>query len=117
MSTTVAKIKASASPADVREWARANGHTVGTRGRFAPDLIKAFNASHGLKYREAEHVPTVEVTAKPEKGRKVTRKVNIALVREAAAAAGVPVGKRGRISQEVIQAYVLGTLDTLASGE
>ena len=117
MSTTAAKIKASASPADVREWARANGHTVGTRGRFAPDLIKAFNASHGLKYREAEHVPTVEVTAKPEKGRKVTRKVNIALVREAALAAGVPVGKRGRISQEVVEAYVLGTLDSLATGE
>ena len=114
MSTTT-KIKATASPADVRAWARENGHKVGTRGRFAPDLIRAFNASHGLKYREAQHVPTVEVTAKPEKGRKVTRKVNISLVREAAAAAGVPVGKRGRISQEVIQAYVLGTLDTLAS--
>ena len=117
MSTTAAKIKATASPADVREWARANGHPVGTRGRFAPDLIKAFNASHGLKYREAEHVPTVEVTAKPEKGRKVTRKVNIALVREAALAAGVPVGKRGRISKEVVEAYVLGTLDILAAGE
>ena len=111
------KIKATASPADVREWARENGHKVGTRGRFAPDLIRAFNASHGLKYREAQHVPTVEVTAKPEKGRKVTRKVNISLVREAALAAGVPVGKRGRISQEVIAAYVLGTLDTLATGE
>ena len=111
------KIKATASPADVRAWARENGHEVGTRGRFAPDLVRAFNASHGLKYREAQHVPTVEVTAKPEKGRKVTRKVNIALVREAALAAGVPVGKRGRISQEVIQAYVLGTLDTLATGE
>jgi hypothetical protein len=116
MSTTT-KIKATASPADVRAWARENGHEVGTRGRFAPDLIRAFNASHGLKYREAQHVPTVEVTAKPEKGRKVTRKVNISLVREAALAAGVPVGKRGRISQEVIQAYVLGTLDTLATGE
>lgn len=107
-------IKVSASPADVRAWAQENGHKVGQRGKFSRDLISAYNKANGLKYREGEHVPTVKVSAKPAKGRTVTRTVNMAQVRAAASAAGVPVGKRGRIDRKVIDAYVLGTLDTLA---
>ena len=108
------KIKATAPASAVRAWATENGIETGSRGRLAPDVIKAYNAKHGLKYREAQHVETIEVTAKPEKGRKVTRRVNVAMVRDAAREAGVPVGKRGRISDEVLSAYVLGTLSDLA---
>lgn len=107
-------IKVSAAPADVRKWAAENGHTVGKRGKFSTDLIAAYNKANGLKYRQGQHVPTVKVTAKPEKGRSVTRTVNVAQVRQAAAEAGVPVGKRGRLDRKVIDAYVLGTLSDLA---
>lgn len=108
------KIVATAPASAVRAWAAEQGIEVGKRGRLAPEVVKAYNAKHGLKYKEAQHVETVEVTAKPEKGRKITRKVNVAMVREAALDAGVPVGKRGRISEQVLTAYVLGTLSDLA---
>ena len=109
-----ASLKVTASPADVRVWAADNGFTVGKRGKFSRDLISAYNKANGLKYREGEHVPTVKVTAKPAKGRSVTRTVNMAQVRAAAVEAGVEVGKRGRIDRKVIDAYVLGTLSDLA---
>ena len=109
-----ASIKVSAKPADVRAWASANGHEVGKRGKFSKELILAFNRANGVKYREGAHVPTVKVSAKPAKGRTVTRTVNMAQVRSAAREAGVPVGKRGRIDRKVVDAYVLGTLSTLA---
>lgn len=107
-------IKVSATPADVRAWGAENGFTVGARGRFSADLVKAYNKAHGLKYRAGAHVPTVKVTAKPEKGRSVTRTVNMADVRAAALDAGVKVGKTGRIDRKVTEAYVLGTLSDLA---
>ncbi len=31
----------------VREWARANGHTVADRGRIKADIIAAYNAANG----------------------------------------------------------------------
>lgn len=34
-----------ATAADVRAWAKENGHTVGERGRFANALVAAYNAS------------------------------------------------------------------------
>lgn len=103
-------VKVSASPADVRAWAADNGFTVGSRGRFSGDLIRAYNKANGLKYRVGQHVPTRKVSAKPAKGRTVTRTVNMGEVRLAAQLAGVEVGERGRIKREVIEAYVLGTL-------
>ena len=109
-----ASIKVSASPADVRVWAADNGFTVGKRGKFSRELISAYNKAHGLKYRVGEHVPTVKVSAKPAKGRTVTRTVNVAQVRDAARKAGVPVGERGRIAPAIMEAYVLGTLSDLA---
>ena len=109
------KVTVYASPADVRAYAQKNGIAVGTRGKFSKDLISAYNKSHGVKYVEGKHVARVKVTAKPEKGRSVTRSVNMGEVRAAALDAGLPVGKRGRIAEEVVNAYVLGTLDTLAS--
>ena len=106
-------IKVSASPADVRTWADEQGIPVGKRGKFSDDLIRAYNKAHGLKYRAGEHVPVVKVTAKPAKGRSVTRTINMAQVRAAAREAGVEVGKRGRIDRKVVDAYVLGDFSPL----
>lgn len=102
------------SAADVRAWAIEQGITegFGSRGRISPALAAAFNKGKrgNARYAEKAHVPTLEVTAKPEKGRSVTRRVTVEQVRKAAQAAGVKVGKRGRLSQDVLRAYVLGTL-------
>ena len=108
------KIIVSAPASEVRAWAAANGHTVGKRGKFSQELISAFNKANKVKYREGQFTPTVSHTAKPEKGRSKTIKVNPALVRQAAREAGVPVGNRGRLDKRVLDAYVLGTLDALA---
>lgn len=115
MSKVVENIKKSASASEVREWAREQGVAVGKRGRLAPDVVKAYNAAHRIKHVEAAHVETVEVTAKPEKGRAITRRVNISQAREAAREAGVEVGARGRLPKSVLSAFVLGTLSDLAS--
>lgn len=114
----MANNKRTASPADVRTWARENGHTVGTRGRFAPALVKAYNAAHkGAPYVEAAFIETRKVTATvtDKRGRKrpVTRSVSLPEVRKAAAAAGVKVGERGRIGSTVLAAYVSGDWSAL----
>lgn len=103
---------ATANPAVVREWAQAEGlvPTEHKRGRLPASVVKAFNKAHGQKYVPAAYVETVEHTAKPAKGRSVTRKVNIADVRRACVAAGVEVGARGRLPKSVLDAFVLGTL-------
>lgn len=104
-------VRVSASPQVVRAWAESvDAISKGQRGRLGADVISAYNAKHGLKAVEASFVKTVRVTAKPAKGRSVTRTVNIAAVRAAANAAGVTVGLRGRINKAVLSAYVLGTL-------
>lgn len=107
----MSKNTASAAPAAVREWATANGFEVGSRGKFSAALIKAYNSANGLKYRPGQHVPTVKVSAKPAKGRTVTRSVNIAEAR-AWARNVMPegtVGTRGRLDSEILAAYVLHT--------
>lgn len=106
----VASVKVTASAAQVRTFARENGITVGTRGRFAPDLVKAFNAQSPVKYVEAGHEHTVEVTVKAKNNRALTRRVAPAKVRAAALAAGMKVGERGRLPREAFERYVLGTL-------
>ena len=113
MSNTT-KVKVTASPASVREWASEQGIKVGTRGKFSRDLIRAFNKAHAVKYSPGNHVAAVKHTAKPDKGRAKTLTINVAQVRAAAAEAGVPVGDRGRVSKAIKDAYVLGTLDALA---
>lgn len=106
----VASVKVTATPAEVRAFARAQGIAVGSRGRFAPTLVKAFNDANSVKYVEAGHIPAREVTVTAANNRKVTRRVNPAQVRAAAKAAGVEVGERGRLPREVIEKFVLGTL-------
>lgn len=109
-------IRVSASPSVVRAWAESVGAIATNadgghqRGRLGADVISAYNAKHGLKAVEAAFVKTVKVSAKPAKGRTVTRTVSIPQVRAAARAAGVTVGARGRVPQSVLSAYVLGTL-------
>jgi hypothetical protein len=34
------------SSQQVREWARANGHTLSDRGRIAADVVRAYDAAH-----------------------------------------------------------------------
>lgn len=117
-----ASLRVSASPAQVREWAEktTNPETglpylrAGQRGRLGAPVIKAYNKSHAVKHTENAYVPTVKHTAKPAKGRKVTKTINLAQVRAAAQDAGVKVGARGTLPTAVLDAYVLGTLSTLA---
>lgn len=105
-----ASVKVTATPAEVRAFARAQGLPVGTRGRFAPSLVKAFNDQSKVKYVEAGHIPAREVTVTAANHRKVTRRVSPAQVRAAARAAGVEVGDRGRLPREIVEKFVLGTL-------
>jgi hypothetical protein len=98
----VPTVRAYAPASKVREWALANDIPVGTRGKFSPELISAYNAKNGLKYVPGKHVETVTVTGRDAKGKKVTRKVNVNAAREALAAQGVTVGKRGRVSYALL---------------
>jgi hypothetical protein len=104
------KIQPYASAPEVRAWALANGHKVGARGLFPEATITAYNRKHAVKYKAGKHVKTIEVKAKPAKGRTVTRKVNVEQVRKAAREAGVKVGARGNLPESVLTAFVLGTL-------
>ena len=105
-----AKTRKVARPADVRAWAREQGMTVGERGKFPPDVIKAYNKAHKhAPYRQAEFVPTVNVRGiRVVNGRKVPvqQKVSLTEVRKAAEAAGVEIGARGRIPADILTAYV-----------
>jgi hypothetical protein len=116
--SAVKSVKSGPLASDVREWGNANGYPSkdGQRGRLAPALILAYNAVHkgANAYKEPSKggnaVKTFTHTAKPAKGRAVTRKVSIPQVRAALAAAGKDVGERGRIRRSDLDAYVLGTL-------
>jgi hypothetical protein len=101
-------VRVSASPSQVRAWAEAEGLIkAGQRGRLGAPVIKAYNAKHGVKHTESKYAKTVKVTAKPAKGRKVTRTVLIPEVRAWASDNGFKVGPRGTLSAEVLSAYVL----------
>lgn len=108
-------VRVSASPAQVRAWAESQGLIkAGQRGRLGAPVIKAYNKSHAVKHTENGYLPTVKHTAKPAKGRKVTKTINVTQVREAAQKAGVKVGSRGTLPTAVLDAYVLGNLSSLA---
>lgn len=42
-----------ATAADVRSWAKENGHPVGVRGTLAADLVHAFERATGRTYTKA----------------------------------------------------------------
>ena len=112
------RVRVSASPAQVREWAEGEGLIpAGQRGRLGKAVIKAYNSTHGVKHTEREYVKTVKHSVKPPKGRKIERTLVVGEVRKAAAEAGVKVGERGTLPTAVLDAYVLGTLSSLAPTE
>lgn len=96
-----------ASPADVRAWALAQGKTVGERGKFSKTLIAEYNKTHkGKPYKQGKFVPSVVLTAKPEKGRAKT--VALTASERRAARLAVGAGERGRLSPAHVAAIVLG---------
>lgn len=103
-------VKVTAPAAEVRAFARATGLAVGTRGRFSPEVVEAFNAQSDVPYVEAGHRHTVEVTVTARNHRKITRRVDTTEVRAAAKAAGMKVGTQGRLPREAFERFVLGTL-------
>lgn len=106
---TSTKIQASAPASAVRAWLVETGQIDASqkRGKFSVEQIASYNSKHGLKYRQGQFVSTVTVSAKPAKGRTVTRKVNVEQVRAWAIEQGIEVGARGRLSQDVLAAFVL----------
>lgn len=111
---SVSLVKSGPLRSEIRVWLNANGHPQGARGRFTPAGIEAYNAANPRAKYDAKgttpaFVKTVVIVAKPEKGRSVSRTLNIGQVRAALALAGTPVGKRGRISKAVLSSYVLAS--------
>jgi hypothetical protein len=109
MSASKNTVRVSASPKQVRAWAEAEGLIgKGQRGRLGAPVIKAYNAKHGVKHTEKAFAATLKVTAKPEKGRSVTRTVEVKAVREWAKENGLISDKhRGPLAKSVLSAYVL----------
>lgn len=104
---------------EVRAWGRDNdfkGKTdamvaKGTKGKLNPALIAGYNAKHkganaySVKDRA---VKSITVTAKPAKGRSVTKRVSNPEARKALAAQGVKVGARGRLPKAALASLILG---------
>jgi hypothetical protein len=108
--------------ADVRNYFRTNEAALtalsaeaqatvrkGARGRLHPEAREAFNANVKPSKRYAEGTPkTVPLSYKhvQPSGRKVTKTVALpeSKIRALAAAAGVPVGKRGPLSKAAMVA-------------
>lgn len=102
----MSKIIVSAKASTVREFAVANGLAQPGRGRLSRKAVGEFNRTHGLKY--VPNTPkTIKVTAKPDKGRAVTRTVVVSEVRQWAVANGLAQPGRGRLSDAAKKAYVL----------
>jgi len=83
--------------------------TVGARGKFSQTLIDLFHkANKGQKY-VTKLVPTIKVKGVrvSDSGRKTPVQVTATLaeVRAFAEAEGLPVGARGRVSQDVLTAF------------
>lgn len=107
----------SVSPATVRAYFDGLGTPIPSTGRISDEHTKAYNkANPGKRYVPAGYAgKTFKVTAKPEKGRSVTKVIVEREARAAALAAGVKVGERGALPKAVREAYVLGTLASLAA--
>jgi len=107
---SVTAIVATPSSREVREWAVAQGLAVPGRGRLSTDAVAAFNRAHGLwgvrAYRQDE--PVRRHSVKPVKGRTVTRNYRVSDARAWAVEHGFSrAGQRGRMSREVLDAFVL----------
>lgn len=93
----------------VRAFAKEQGLEVGTRGRFSQELIDAFHKANKSVRYVPNHVPTRKISGMREvsNGRKVPVTVTATLteVRAFAEAEGLAIGKRGRVSQDVLSAF------------
>lgn len=95
--------------ADVRRYAAEQGlpcQPEGTRGRIPTATITAFNEAHPkAKYRTAAKQPAkkVEVKGKNDKGRTVTKKVEVKAARAALIEKGVAVPARGALSKALLR--------------
>lgn len=98
----------------VREWCEKKGIAVSPHGRLNASAVDAFNKAHRLARKEyrpqpprSQHVVTIVGKKADRRGynRKVTVTANPAKIRTWARAAGFPVGTRGRLSPEVMEAY------------
>jgi len=117
-----AKAAVIVTPTDVREWATKNGHTVSNRGRLHSTIIEAYNKSNKVKYDsnikpDAGSMVALKGKRKTESGRTVPwqKTVSTTEIRRAALEAGIPLGSRGRIHADVLQAYADNTLADLAA--
>lgn len=100
-----------ATAAQVREWAAENGfETKAGPGRLPKAVIEAFNEGRKKSERYAGPQPTkVVVSAKPAKGRTKRKTATTDEIRAFAVANGMSKpGQRGRFSQEILRAFVLG---------
>lgn len=98
--------KKNVSASVVREWAKASGLEVGTRGRLNPATVKAFHKENkGKVYVPASEAEKPTITVKVQKvdskGRKSLRPVTVT-TEQARAALGHEPGKRGRIPLEAL---------------
>lgn len=120
-----AKTKTPATSADVRKWAAENGHTVKERGRFDSKIIEAYNAKNKARPYESGIKP--EGKKIQVKGRRLAKDgkrrvpysamVSMTDIRNAAAEAGVRIGVRGRIPQDIIDAFANGDLAEFAKNQ
>lgn len=117
-----AKAAVIVTPTDVREWATKNGHTVSNRGRLHSTIIEAYNKSNKVKYDsnikpDAGSMVALKGKRKTESGRTVPwqKTVSTTEIRRAALEAGIPLGSRGRIHADIMQAYADNTLADLAA--
>lgn len=104
----------SATATDVRNFAAANGFTVGARGRFSDELVTAFNAGKVgfARYTPGKVAPkTVKIKARNAAGKLVERKVNVVQARADLLAQGVNVGSRGVIPNNLLAQAVGLTVD------
>lgn len=105
-----------ATATEVRTWAEENGLIgEGQRGRLGHSVITQFNKAHRsskyvFNYGSGPAPKVAKVTAKADGRPPITRTVNLMEVRAAARAAGHDVGNHGRLTQDVLQSFVLGTL-------
>lgn len=103
-----------ATPADVRSFAAKKNIPVTSTGRLSAELIEAFNTGQKTHTYSigVRPVQTVKVTGrrKLDNGKTipVTKNISTAMVRAAAADAGVSLGRRGRVSSAAVQATISG---------
>lgn len=55
----------------IRQWARAQGLSVGDRGRLSPQLLEAYAASHGQP-RQVARKATTAATHAPDAGVRIS---------------------------------------------